>query len=154
MVAPNRARSWLHLTRDVPASPSRVFRALTDPDDLTAWWGPHGFTTSDVALDLHVGGSYQFVMQSPEGERFHLVGEFREIAPPERLVYTFRWDPPDPDDVETVVTLSLGDHAGVTRLRLDQGPFATEPRLGLHEHGWSESIERLVQLLSPGSTTR
>jgi uncharacterized protein YndB with AHSA1/START domain len=55
---------------------------------------------------------------------FRLVGEFLEIDPPRRLAYTFRWEEPDPDDQETVVTLSL-DALGDAR-RVSQGEFASE----------------------------
>ena len=47
-------------------------------------------------LDLSVGGGYRFTMQPPDGDPFRLSGEFHEIAPPSRLVYTFRWEEPDP----------------------------------------------------------
>ena len=64
-------------------------------------------------------------MQPPEGELFYLTGEFREVDPPNRLAYTFRWEDPDPDDRDTVVTISLRDAgARSTELTLDQGPFA------------------------------
>ena len=48
-------------------------------------------------------------MQPPDGDVFHLSGVFREVDPPVRLAYTFRWEEPDPDDRETMVTLSLRD---------------------------------------------
>ena len=54
-------------------------------------------------------GSYRIAMQPPDGDLFYLTGEFREVDPPARLAYTFRWEDPDPDDRETVVTLSFGD---------------------------------------------
>jgi uncharacterized protein YndB with AHSA1/START domain len=44
-----------------------------------------------------VGGAYRIAMQPPEGELFHLVGEYVEVRSPPRLAYTFRWEPTDPD---------------------------------------------------------
>ena len=79
---------------------------------------------------------------------FHLSGKYSEVDPLRRLVYTFEWEEPDPDDQETVVKLSfLDDHEG-TKLVLDQGPFATDARYALHEAGWTETLERLVQFLA------
>ncbi len=81
-------------------------------------------------------------------DAFHLRGEFSEVDPPRRLVYTFEWEEPVPDDQETVVTLSFLDHREGTKLVLDQGPFATEARRALHEAGWTEALERLEQSLT------
>ena len=86
-------------------------------------------------------------MQPPEGDAFHLAGEFREIDPPQLLAYTFRWEEPTPDDRETLVTLSLRDAGEATELILEQGSFATEERRALHEGGWSDSFERLEAML-------
>ena len=138
----------LHLERLLPAPRARVFRACTEPDELARWWGPAGFTAPRVEVDLRVGGGYRIAMQPPEGELFHLAGEFREIDPPRRLAYTFRWEEPDPDDRETVVTLSLGDRGGMTELIVDQGVFATEGRRALHGQGWTETLDRLGEFLS------
>jgi uncharacterized protein YndB with AHSA1/START domain len=80
-----------------------------------------------------------------------LSGEFLEIDPPGRLVYTFRYDEPDPDDRETVVTLSLDDVADATEVSLSQGEFATGARLALHRSGWTDSLEKLRELIEPGA---
>lgn len=125
----------------------RVFEALTVPTELARWWGPHGFTTPEARLDLHVGGSYRLTMQPPDGEAFHLSGDFLEVDPPDRLSFTFRWDEPDPDDRETVVVLSLRSVGGATSVSLSQGEFATEGRLELHRNGWAESFEKLAAVL-------
>jgi uncharacterized protein YndB with AHSA1/START domain len=139
----------LRFTRDLDASPPTVWRALTEPDRLARWWGPAGFTIPAVDLDLRVGGRYRIEMKPPEGEPFFLEGEFHEVAPPSRLAYTFRWEPPDPDDRENVVMLSLREHGGKTELTLVHGPFATEARLELHRGGWSDSVDKLASIVSP-----
>ena len=138
----------LHLRRVLRARRSLVFRALTDPRELARWWGPRGFTAPSVEVDLRVGGAYRIAMQPPEGEVFHLSGEFREVDPPARLAYTFRWEEPDPDDRETVVTLSLRDLGGSTELDVAQGTFAVERRRALHDDGWREALDRLEALMS------
>lgn len=133
----------VHLEAPLAATAAVVFTALTDPQQLAGWWGPHGFTVPSVDLDLRVGGRYRFVMRPPEGDPFTLEGEFLEVEAPDRLAYTFRWAEPDPDDVDTVVTISLRDVGGSTRVTVDHGTFATEARRALHEEGWRESLERL-----------
>lgn len=128
----------------------RVFRALSEPTALARWWGPAGFTTPEIALDVRVGGSYRFGMQPPDGDLFHLAGEFVEIEPPSRLVYTFRWEEPDPDDRETSVELSLDEVGDATALTLRQGEFATEARLELHRNGWTDGFTKLRELMASG----
>ncbi|MGH9025534.1 MAG: SRPBCC family protein [Acidimicrobiia bacterium] len=138
----------LHLERVLHAPRSLVFRAHSEPDELARWWGPKGFAAPSIELDLRVGGSYRIAMQPPEGRQFYLQGEFRDVDPPAGLAYTFRWEDPDPDDQETVVTLSLSDLGGSTELIVDQGVFATQARRALHEQGWGESLYRLQELFS------
>jgi uncharacterized protein YndB with AHSA1/START domain len=138
----------LELERLLPAPRERVFTALTRPADVAQWWGPRGFTMPAVELDLRAGGRYRFTMQPPDGEVFHVSGEYREVAPPSRLVCTFRWDEPTPNDRETVVVLALRARDDGTDLGLRQGDFATEERLELHRGGWTDSLDRLAALLA------
>ena len=128
----------------------QVFRALSEPATLARWWGPAGFTTPEIEHDLRVGGAYRFGMQPPDGDLFHLAGEFLEIDPPRRLSYTFRWEEPDPDDRETVVALTLSGLGDRTEVSLRHGVFASEARLGLHTGGWTESLEKLRDLVESG----
>jgi uncharacterized protein YndB with AHSA1/START domain len=120
---------------------------MTEAGELATWWGPKGFTTPGADFDAQVGATYRLAMQPPEGELFHLHGEFREVDPPARLSFTFAWDPPDPDDRETLVTLTLADRGEATEVELTQGEFATQERLDLHDGGWTESFEKLEGLL-------
>jgi uncharacterized protein YndB with AHSA1/START domain len=100
-----------------------------------------------VNLDLRVGGGYRFTMQPPDGEAFHLSGDYLEVERPSRLSFTFRWDEPDPDDRDTVVLLSLESVDATTKVSLSQGDFATEGRLELHRGGWADSLEKLHAVL-------
>jgi uncharacterized protein YndB with AHSA1/START domain len=87
-------------------------------------------------------------MQPPEGEAFHLSGVFREVDPLSRLAFTFNWEPPDADDVETVVALSFSDAGGSTEVALSQGAFRTVERRDLHRDGWTDSFDKLEAILS------
>src|SRR6266508_2594455 len=138
----------LHLERVLHAPPRSVFEACVDAGRLATWWGPSGFTSPSIEMDVRVGGKYRIAMQPPDGELFYLRGEFREIDAPRLLVYTFEWEDPDPDDQETVVSLSF-DRAGEgTELVVDQRPFATEARYELHKAGWTEALVRLAEAVS------
>jgi uncharacterized protein YndB with AHSA1/START domain len=137
----------LRLECVLPAPRLLVFRMHVEPELLAQWWGPKGFSTRGIDLDLRVDGGFRITMQPPDGDAFVLAGEFREIDPGARLAYTFRYEPPDPDDRETVVALSFRDLGESTGLTVEQGTFATEARRALHEQGWNESLDRLEELL-------
>ena len=138
----------LRLKRELPFPRSVVYGAVTEPARLARWWGPRGFSVPAVEFDPRPGAGYRIAMQPPDGDPFVLSGEFREVDPPSRLAFTFRWDPPDPDDRETIAALSFIESAQGTELQLVQGEFATQGRLALHEDGWTESFDRLEQLLA------
>lgn len=138
----------LEMRRVLPAERWVVFRAFSDPNELARWWGPAGFSTPSLELQARVGERYRIEMQPPEGDRFYLTGEFREVDPPARLAYTFVWEDPDPDDIDTVVDLSFRDLGESTEVALRQGPFKTEARRRLHRDGWTDSFDKLEHLMS------
>ena len=140
----------LELDRTLPAARSRVFEAFTDPAQLASWWGPEGFRIPNVRFEPRVGESYRIEMQPPEGDAFYLAGEFRAVDPLKRLAFTFRWEEPDPDDVENLVELAFRGGGETTHLALVQGPFRTEARRALHDGGWTDSLDKLEALLSGG----
>jgi len=140
----------LRLARTLAPPPDRVFSACVESTELAAWWGPAGFTAPGIELDVRVGGKYRIAMQPPEGELFHLRGEFLEIERPRRLSYTFEWEEPDPDDQQTLVTLTFREARRGTELLLEQGLFATQARHDLHHAGWTDSFVRLDQHLATG----
>jgi uncharacterized protein YndB with AHSA1/START domain len=138
----------LEIERVLPAAPAVVFNAFVDPSELARWWGPAGFTIPSLSFPARVGGGYRIEMQPPTGDPFALTGEFQEVDPCARLTYTFRWEDPDPDDVETLVRLSFRDLGDSTEVSLDQRIFKTEARLALHRDGWTDSFDKLERLLS------
>lgn len=138
----------LGIDRVLPAARPVVFAAFADPNELAQWWGPEGFTIPSLEFEPAVGERYRIEMQPPQGESFHLTGEFREVGAPERLVFTFVWEPTDPDDVETLVELSFRDQGESTAVRLTQGRFKTEARRDLHRDGWGDSFDKLERHLA------
>jgi uncharacterized protein YndB with AHSA1/START domain len=137
----------LEMGRTLPAACADVFDLFTDPNQLARWWGPAGFSVASLEFDARTGSTYRIEMQPPEGDPFWLTGEFRVVDPPDRLAYTFRWEDPDPDDVETIADLSFREVGESTELSLAQGPFKTEARRELHRSGWTDSFDRVAALL-------
>jgi uncharacterized protein YndB with AHSA1/START domain len=138
----------LELDRVLPAAPPVVFRAFSAPDALAEWWGPEGFVIPSLEFQPRVGDTYRIEMQPPEGDAFYLTGEFKAVEPPARLAYTFAWEDPDPDDVETAVELSFRARGESTEVVLTQRCFKTEERRELHRNGWMDSLDKLERFLS------
>ncbi len=81
-------------------------RAWTEPDQIRQWWGPGEFTCPKAEVDLRPGGSYRLAMQPTAGEAFIVGGTYREVEPPTRLVYTWRWEMgPAADGSESLVMI-------------------------------------------------
>jgi uncharacterized protein YndB with AHSA1/START domain len=137
----------LHLEKILVVPRERVFGAFVDAEQLRRWWGPAGFTVPRLEFGAVEGTNYRIALQPPDGDVFHIRGMFRAVEPPRRLVFTFAYEEPDPDDQETLVTLTFDSTDAGTRVILDQGPFTTTARLELHREGWTDTLQRLEQSL-------
>ena len=105
----------IRLTRLFDAPPRLVFEAMTKPEHVKRWWGclGEGYSVPICEIDLRVGGRWRFVNRHPKGEAaFH--GEYREITPPSRLVFTEIFE--DFPDTVSVVSTDLVDEDGKTRM--------------------------------------
>ena len=130
------------MSRVVMAPRELVWKAWTEPEHLAKWWGPRGFLCPRCELDLRVGGKLRVDMQHPDGTVRPMVGQFLEIVPPERLVFTAM--PLDPSgkpffeatnavDFRQEGPMTLHQRAGNGREdpRPDHPPFPDRPRAGL-----------------------
>src|SRR5688572_9031362 len=91
----------LHIKRTFKAPRDRVYDVWTDLKLAKHWWGPDGTTTHELTIDQRVGGRFRWVVSSPETGRITAQGEFREVQPREKLVYTWQWtDDPDGANAE------------------------------------------------------
>jgi uncharacterized protein YndB with AHSA1/START domain len=136
----------LRLTRVVNGSIDDVFRAWTDPAVLATWWGPGKFTTPEVELDVRPGGAYRMVMQSPEGDSMAVTGEYFDVEPPHRLVFTWRWEAGFPDAVESVVTVELSPLGDRTELVLTHAGFPDAAVAAPYSDGWEAVLPKLAAL--------
>jgi uncharacterized protein YndB with AHSA1/START domain len=105
----------IRMTRVFTAPRRLVFDAMTKPEHVTQWWGRlgDGYSVPVCEIDLRLGGAWRFVNRHPNGEAaFH--GEYREITPPSRLVFTEIFE--DFPDVVSVVTADFVEEGGKTRL--------------------------------------
>ncbi len=138
------------MTRVFDAPRELVFKAYTDPDMVPRWWGLRASTTTVDKLDLRPGGTWRFVQREADGTEYAFNGEYREVTPPERLVYTFEFEPM-PGHV-IVDTATFEDVDGKTKVTVTSLFQSVEDRDGMlasgMEGGANESWDQLAELLA------
>lgn len=151
----------LFITRTFEAPRELVFRAWTEPERLTSWWGPDGFTLPVCTVDLRPGGILHYCMRSPDGKDYWGRAVYQEIVPAERLVYTDSFSDPQGNATsptryglsalwprETEVTVTFGEVGGKTLLTLHSAiGMVPAEELRMCRQGWSESLDRLAMVL-------
>lgn len=107
----------IRMTRLFDAPRELVFAAMTQPEHVRRWWGNLSpeYSVPVCEIDLHPGGAWRFRGQGPHGD-FAFYGVYREVEPPELLIYTEIYEPFP--DAESVVTQVLTEEHGKTRLTL------------------------------------
>lgn len=142
----------LTLRRVFDAPRALVWRAWTRPEMAVAWFGPPDWPAVSVEQDLRPGGRWRVCLRSTTEDRVLWQGGiYREIAAPERLVFTFKWESDDHEDgapVDTLVTVLLTDLPdGRTQMDFTQQGLKSQDSLAGHRHGWTGSFDRLAQAL-------
>ncbi len=138
----------------------RVWKAWTEPDRMMRWWGPKGFTCPVCKTDFRIGGRYHSAMLSPDGKYYWSTGVYREIVPLEKIVDTDSFSDEKGNVVpathygmsedfplELLVTVTLEEQNGKTRLTLQHLGFPSAKDMEDARQGWSESFDKLEAYL-------
>jgi uncharacterized protein YndB with AHSA1/START domain len=140
--AATRPRPSLTITRRLPASPERCFRAWTDPEALKQWFGPGESEVLRAETDPRVGGRYRILARSPSGEEHDVSGVFREVVPNCKLVFTWAWR--STPERQSLVTVEFIPEGTATALTLTHEQFADEAARDRHRHGWAACLDKLT----------
>jgi uncharacterized protein YndB with AHSA1/START domain len=158
------------VTRVFDAPRALVFKAWTEPAHMARWWGPHHFTNPVCEMDVRPGGTYRIVMRGPDGVDHPAKGVYHEVREPERLVMTIdhselsdEWhDMVNPNrdrsagkpSLQGLTTVTFEEQDGKTKLTVRMVFESAEIRDALLKigmtQGWSQSLERLEDLLANG----
>ena len=144
------APTSLRITRTFAAPREKVFQAWTDPQALAKWFAPSAdFQTRIPKFELRVGGAYRIEMQLGDKNNI-VVGTYREIRPPQRLVFTWKWETASTggDAGDTLVTLEFAERGGQTDLVLIHERFASAEARDAHDKGWVGCLDRLGKYVS------
>jgi uncharacterized protein YndB with AHSA1/START domain len=143
----------LQLTRVFEAPRELVFKAWTDANQFKQWFGAaacDGASLQSVKVDARVGGKYRLQVRRPDGEFFTTVGIYREVKPPERLVFTWAFEKDgsgeefgEVEPPEMLVTLEFKARGKQTELSLTHEKFATVESRDRHNDGWTRCLDSL-----------
>ncbi len=134
----------LVIERTLPAPVELVFACLTDPSQLTAFWGPAGSTTpvDGITVDLHPGGSFRTEMVGGDGSRYEMRAIFHLIDPPSRL----GWVDQDTGMRTEATLIALGVRETALRIEFFGAPTAMVTGPG--RAGFLTSLDKFADYLN------
>jgi uncharacterized protein YndB with AHSA1/START domain len=139
--------SSLLISRTYPASVERVFKAWTDANQLGQWFAPTDDYTTKASVDLQVGHEYRIAITHKGGNVHTILGTYRLIDPPRKLVYTWRWE--DGPMADTLVTVDFSPEGEATKVTITHEQFANTEDRDKHNQGWNGCLDRLQRLFPP-----
>jgi uncharacterized protein YndB with AHSA1/START domain len=139
----------IRIVRTFRAPVEAVFAAWTSPEMLRRWYQPGADWDTPLAeLDLRVGGRLRVAMRDPTGDVFAGGGEYVEVDPLRRLVFTWTWDRPEVGAGTQLVEVEFTDHGdGTTTVVLTNRGLHGEASMDSHRDGWDASFDNLVDVL-------
>ena len=140
------------MTRVFDAPRHLVFEAYTRPELLKRWLGVHaGWSLAVCEIDLRVGGAYRYVWRGPNGEEMGMGGVYREVAPPERIVATERFDQSwyPGEAVGTIVMIEQGSRTTLTlTVRYESREARDAVLRSPMEEGVAAGYDKLAEVLA------
>ena len=145
----------LRIERTIRAPRDRVYNAWVDPEEMKKWSAPEHMTIPEGSQDLRVGGKFHAVMLEKDGTKHVVLGQYREVTPPARLVYTHSWirdnGASNETTPETIVTVEFFEEKDATRVVLTQTGFTNAGARDGHVGGWTSVFNNFAKLLEQGA---
>jgi uncharacterized protein YndB with AHSA1/START domain len=133
----------LQVTQFIRGESKKVFLAWTDAELVSKWLCPEECRVISNEGDVRVAGKFRESMQCGD-DIYTVYGDYREVVPGTKLVFTHQWD--EPGSIETVVTVDLSEKNGGTEVTLVQKGFANAATAKGHEEGWASALRNLARL--------
>ena len=142
-------KTSLEIKRFLKVPRNRVYQAWTDPAQLRQWFGPENVRTRDLVAETRVGGKFRWDLTNPEGEEMTVEGEYLDLQPGRKIVFTWQWQDDETwENRNSVVTVELSDAAGGTELRLLHEQLPSEESRDNHNEGWNSLLNKLDKFLN------
>jgi Uncharacterized conserved protein len=139
----------IRLHRVIATRPDKIYRAFVESDAIASWLPPYGFLCTVHELDARVGGHHKMSFRNfTTGESHGFGGEYLELVPGQRLVYTDRFDDPNlPSEMR--VTVDLKAVSVGTEMHIEQQGVPDLIPLDGCYLGWQASLRKLAKLVEP-----
>jgi len=137
----------LTVKRCLNAPPAKVYAAWTDPEKIARWFAPANAKTGSVQADIdaRIGGRFR-ISFSTDDEYYEVGGVYREVAPNQRLVFSWAWH--STPERESQVTISLKPDGDGTLLTLHHEQFFDSAARDSHERGWTGMLDKLEKYIA------
>lgn len=148
-IAAPQGRPYMLMTRMLEARRDLVWACMTSAEHFANWWGPRSYANEIAAFDVRPGGRWRVVQRDAEGREFVFHGEFRELVPPGRLVWTFGMDGMfgGAEAVETYILEDFGDRTRYIAISCFPSLEARDAMAATDmEWGANESLDRLEEM--------
>ena len=142
-------KTSLEIIRFINAPRDRIYQAWTDPVQLKEWWGPKEVRTLKIVADARVGGKYRWDLVNQDGEEMSVCGEYKELIPGKRVVFTWKWNDDEAwENYTSQVSVEFSDRDGGTELKLTHEKLPSEESRDRHNHGWNSVLDRLEKFFA------
>jgi uncharacterized protein YndB with AHSA1/START domain len=144
---PVEQNAQLRLTRIYPVAPEKVWRAWTDPQALSRWFGPADTeAVTQAQMDVREGGTYSIRFRTADGQEHAVSGVYQAVEPGRKLVFSWAWQS-TPERVSRVTVLMRPTEGG-TELDFRHDRFFSDEARVNHMRGWTGTFTKLDAFLA------
>jgi len=136
------------VSKIISAPVERVYKAWTDPDQMNMWFGCARVREREILQDLRVGGKYSIIGKQVDGGETIIHGEYKEVVPNKKLVYTWTNNSDEFPAKDTIVTVEFIAHGNETEIRIKHTNFELTSSAAGHNTGWGQALEKLASFVA------
>ena len=146
----NINKSILKISHSFDSPKNRLYNAWINAEDLKKWWKPSNLELIDVQNDVREGGNILYVFKNSDQEEIRVTGNYEQVIPSEKLVFTWIWELPSPEiqDGNFKLSIEFIETEKGCILHVQQENFSSEEAIIPHKEGWEKSFKDLSSYLS------
>ena len=142
----------LEVEKTFPVNVDELYDGWVNPEKLKQWWKPAGNQLKEVEIDVTKGGQFRYVFETKDGEEdLKITGDYKEVEPKKRLVYSWNWELPHTQAVpnnEFQLTIEFSDDQNNSKLKVTQENFKDQESIHPHQEGWNKALNDLHNFLA------